>query len=123
MKKILVTGSTGFIGSYVIKELLMHDVEIIASSINEKRAKEKSWYQQVRYIPLDIAQLGQHANYFQFFDRPDIVIHLAWEGLPNYRSSFHLEKNLPHHFTLLTNLSENGLNDLTVTGTCLEYGM
>ena len=51
------------------------------------------------------------------------MIHLAWEGLPNYKSLFHFESNLPKHCLLLKNLIENGLNDLVVTGTCLEYGM
>ena len=51
------------------------------------------------------------------------MIHLAWEGLPNYKSSFHEEINLPRHLALLTNIIKNGLNDLTVTGTCFEYGM
>ena len=62
-------------------------------------------------------------NYFLFFNEPDIAIHLAWEGLPNYKSSFHTEINLPRHKILLKNLIQNGLKDLTVTGTCLEYGM
>jgi nucleoside-diphosphate-sugar epimerase len=51
------------------------------------------------------------------------MIHLAWEGLPNYKSSFHKEINLPRHFSLLQNLIQNGLKDLAVTGTCFEYGM
>ena len=51
------------------------------------------------------------------------MIHLAWEGLPNYKADFHLTKNLPLQKALLTNLLQNGLKDLTVTGTCFEYGM
>ena len=42
MKKILVTGATGFIGNYVIEELLKHDVEIIATSSNEEKAKQQT---------------------------------------------------------------------------------
>ena len=51
------------------------------------------------------------------------MIHLAWEGLPNYKAAFHIETNLPGHFAFLTNLVKSGLTNLTVTGTCFEYGM
>src|SRR5258706_4347439 len=121
--KVLVTGATGFIGNYVIEQLQKYDVEIIASSVNEKKAKEKSWHQHVKYIPFDFTAIDQRINYYQFFNEPDILIHLAWEGLPNYKSSFHTEINLPRHLALLSNFIENGLKDITVTGTCLEYGM
>jgi nucleoside-diphosphate-sugar epimerase len=123
MKKVLVTGATGFIGIYVIKELLKHDVEIIATSSNEEKAKQQLWFDDVKYIPFDFAHLDSTINYFLYFNEPDIVIHLAWEGLPNYKSSFHIETNLPRHESLLENLIQNGVKDITVTGTCLEYGM
>ena len=123
MKKVLVTGATGFIGNYVVEELLKYDVEIIASSSNREKAGRETWYGHVRYIPFDFANYSQSENYFKFFNEPDILIHLAWEGLPNYKSNFHTDINLPRHLALLTNFIENGLKDLTVTGTCLEYGM
>jgi len=77
----------------------------------------------VSYISFDLTQVDSALNYFDFFQQPDLMIHLAWEGLPNYKSSFHTEENLPRHFAILNNLIKNGLRDLTVTGTCLEYGM
>lgn len=123
MKKVLVTGATGFIGNHVVEELLKHNLEIIASSSNKETAGKKAWYSYVDYIPFDFTKYDQAENYFKFFHEPDILIHLAWEGLPNYKSNFHTEINLPRHIALLTNFIENGLTNLTVTGTCLEYGM
>jgi dTDP-6-deoxy-L-talose 4-dehydrogenase (NAD+) len=43
--------------------------------------------------------------------------------LPAYKAAFHLETNLPRHFAFLRNMVQNGLPDLSVTGTCFEYGM
>src|SRR5260221_4132044 len=123
MKKVLVTGATGFVGHYVVKELLRYGYTVIASSANEQKATKTSWFDKVTYISFDLEQFNQTINYYHFFKQPDLMIHLAWEGLPNYKSSFHLEQNLPRHLNLLTNLIKNGLTDLTVTGTCLEYGM
>jgi dTDP-6-deoxy-L-talose 4-dehydrogenase (NAD+) len=51
------------------------------------------------------------------------VIHLAWEGLPNYKSSHHLETELPRQFQFLKGLIVAGLPSLLVSGTCFEYGM
>jgi len=123
MKKVLVTGATGFIGNYVIGELLKQHVEVVATSSNEEKAKQQLWFDDVNYIAFDFNLLDSSTNYFLYFNQPDAVIHLAWEGLPNYKSSFHLEKNLPKHKNFLQNLIEYGLKDLTVTGTCLEYGL
>lgn len=121
--KVLVTGATGFIGNYVVKELLKHNHLVIASSANASKAQQAEWYVDVSYRPFDLANFDDSLNYYDFFDQPDLMIHLAWEGLPNYKSSFHEEINLPRHFAFLTNLIVNGLPDLTVTGTCFEYGM
>ena len=121
--KVLVTGATGFVGNYVMKELLAGGHELIATSSDEEKARLTSWYNSVKYIPLDLASFDPSTDYFQFFSEPDLVIHLAWEGLPNYKSPFHEEINLPRHLAFLTNLVKNGLQDLSVTGTCFEYGM
>ena len=123
MKKILVTGATGFIGHHVIKLLLEREYQVIATSVHLKKAMVQPWFKQVKYIAFDLNNFNPEIDYFKFFDEPDLLIHLAWEGLPNYKETFHLEENLPRHFSFLTNLIEHGLKDITVTGTCFEYGM
>jgi len=121
--KILVTGATGFIGNYVVEELLRRNLQVTASSSNEGKASKANWFNKVSYIPFDLKDFSNDINYYEFFQQPDAMIHLAWEGLPNYKSSFHEKINLPRHFLFLSNLISNGLSDLTVTGTCFEYGM
>jgi nucleoside-diphosphate-sugar epimerase len=123
MKKILVTGATGFIGNYVIEQLLQKGCTVIATSSSAGKAKEANWYPHVRYMALDLKDLDDHVDYYMYFDSPDAMIHLAWEGLPNYKDAFHVAENLPRHYRFLKNLLQNGLHDLTVSGTCLEYGM
>jgi nucleoside-diphosphate-sugar epimerase len=121
--KVLVTGSTGFIGNYVVEELLKQGHEVITSSANTQKAETQTWFKKVKYISLDLSQLDITVDYYRHFTQPDKMIHLAWEGLPNYKDSFHLDQNLPRHLSFLTNIIRNGLKDLTVTGTCFEYGM
>jgi len=123
MKKILVTGATGFIGDYVIRRLLAKGFPVVATSASAEKAAGYSWYQQVEYKPFDLRAVSETENYYSFFNRPDALIHLAWEGLPNYKSEFHLQDNLPRHFGFIKNLVKQGVKDVTVTGTCFEYGM
>jgi nucleoside-diphosphate-sugar epimerase len=123
MNKVLVTGATGFIGQHVVRELLRQGYTVVATSIHADRAVSCDWYADVTYIPFDFAQFDPGVNYRAFFDHPDALIHLAWEGLPQYTAPFHIDSNLPRHLTLLTNLIEQGVRDITVTGTCFEYGI
>ena len=124
MKKILVTGATGFIGNYVVAELLKDkNCIIIASSSSLEKAKKSDWFSSVQYIPFNLKEFDSSVNYYQYFNQPDAIIHLAWEGLPNYKASFHLNENLPRHFSFLSNCIKHGLTDVTITGTCFEYGM
>lgn len=118
--KILVTGATGFIGNYVINELLKGDYEIIATARSKKKDIYSSWLHKVTYFSANLNE--DKKDWFTFFNEPDKLIHLAWENLPNYKELFHFERNLPNNYLFLKNLIENGLGDITVTGTCFEYG-
>lgn len=53
----------------------------------------------------------------------DVLLHLAWDGLPNYRAPFHFETELPAQYAFLRRTIGAGLKKLVVTGTCFEYGM
>lgn len=121
--KVLVTGATGFIGNYVVDELLGNGHQVITSSSNEAKAKGFTWFDKTSYVPFDFRSFDEHIDYWSFFDRPEKLIHLAWDGLPDYKAAFHEEITAPLHFSFLQNLIRFGLRDLTVTGTCFEYGM
>jgi nucleoside-diphosphate-sugar epimerase len=121
--KVLVTGATGFIGNYVVEELLKKGYIVIASSTGRAKASNAPWYANVTFVPFNLQDFSDEVDYFHFFMKPDAMIHLAWEGLPNYKDAFHEERNLPRHFAFLSNMIRHGLSNLTVTGTCFEYGM
>ena len=123
MKKVLVTGATGFIGNYVITQLLHNNCQVIASSSSIENARKASWFDKVTYIPFNLNDFDSSTNYYNYFDQPDAIIHLAWQGLPNYKADFHTTINLPLQYNFLQNIIVNGCADITVTGTCFEYGM
>jgi dTDP-6-deoxy-L-talose 4-dehydrogenase (NAD+) len=122
MSKVLVTGATGFIGTHVVGELLRLGHEVVATSADPLRARSWTWYAQTTYKPLDLGE-NRAEDLMAYFGQPDALLHLAWEGLPDYKGLFHFEDNLPRHYRFLKNLVVHGLKDITVAGTCQEYGM
>lgn len=121
MERVLVTGSTGFIGRHVVPLLLKRELEVVTTSRDEKKARQFDWYNKTEYKPCDI--YNKDVDFFRFFGEPEVIIHLAWDGLPNYKSSFHVEKNLPANYHFLKNFLDGGVKKMVVTGTCYEYGM
>jgi len=119
--RILVTGATGFIGNHLIPALLEKNIEVIATYRNKTSAQTLPWANDVEWCHLDI--FSPPENPFATLGMPDRMIHLAWHGLPNYKDSFHLNKNLPADTLLLQQMFEGGLSHMLVTGTCFEYGM
>ena len=117
--KVAVTGASGFIGRHVLTDLLQHGVEIVAVTREASRLTGLS--EAVRIVEMDISQPAP--DYFEKMGRPDVLIHLAWDGLPNYKSRHHFETELPRQYHFLESMIEAGLPSLVVTGTCFEYGM
>ena len=121
---ILITGATGFIGCRVVEYLASHsEHELIATSIESKEKAELLCpaLKNATYIQKNLNE--KEDNYYTFFEKPDCVIHLSWEGLPNYNELFHIERNLPVNFYFAKNMIQNGLADITIAGTCFEYGL
>lgn len=119
--KVLVTGATGFIGTYVINELLKQDVEIIATSTSKEKAKQKTWFSHVTYVEHDINNVFE--DLFKIFHQPESIIHLAWRGLPNYKDLFHVEEEMMAQYFFIKKLVEQGVRNINITGTCFEYGL
>ena len=117
--KVAVTGASGFVGRHVLAELRKYDVEIVAISRDATRLNDLG--RDVHVVEMDIA--GSALDSFNILGKPDVLIHLAWDGLPNYKSLHHFETELPRHYQFLKNMVESGLASMIITGTCFEYGM
>jgi len=117
--KVAVTGATGFIGRHVVAELVRRSIApVLVLRPSSTLPAEMASLPVAR---IDLAK--PPADAYEAMARPDALIHLAWGGLPNYRSLHHFETELPQQYAFLRQLVEAGLPRLVVTGTCFEYGM
>jgi nucleoside-diphosphate-sugar epimerase len=116
--KIAITGASGFIGKHVMNCFARKDIELVAVTRQKDLSKN---YHNIKIIEHDIADLSK--NTFKKLGKPDLLVHLAWDGLPNYNSLHHFETELPKQYNFLKLMVESGLKSLFVTGTCFEYGM
>lgn len=119
---ILVTGATGFIGSYVVEELLCRGEKVITTSRSQNGAKRATWFGKTEHIVFDIKNVTDE-NLSIYFSSPDTIIHLAWGDLDNYNSSKHIEDHLSNHYKFIKNLVQSGVSNIVVSGTCFEYGL
>ena len=117
--KIVVTGASGFVGRYVLAALRTHEVDVVAVTRNALHLSGID--PSIQIFEMDIADFD--TNIFEQLGCPDVLIHLAWDGLPNYKSLHHFETELPRQYQFLKHMVESGLSSMIVTGTCFEYGM
>lgn len=120
MKKILVTGANGFIGRHVIRRLGRENVEIIATSLEPSILPELQSPGLV-YKTLDIGDPS--VDVVNILGRPDVLIHLAWPGLDNFKDERHYLEYMPASYAFLKKMIQAGVNNINIIGTCLEYGM
>ena len=98
--KALVTGATGFIGKHLARDLLRAGWRLSLAVRSPEKARSLGFGETVTAFKLDLGHLPD-VDLWTYLGRPDVAFHLAWEGLPNYASLHHLEKNAPRQYQFL----------------------
>lgn len=82
MKKVIVTGATGFIGTNVVNELCLKGIEVIAIVRRGSRNIYKLDRYNIRIIECDLCEIQSLAE--KINDRDiDTIYHFMWQGVSN----------------------------------------
>lgn len=118
--RIAITGATGFIGRNLIASLQSSEHEVMAI-VQPDSCVPESWnFGNVKIASCSLLN-DQHLLFCLKQFGPEVVIHLAWTGIPH----FSLENCLTN-IQISTNLinavsSLESVHRLVVAGSCLEY--
>jgi nucleoside-diphosphate-sugar epimerase len=112
--RILLTGGCGFIGKYLLPLLDKHKILMIG------RRDFEGLQENISYVQGNISNLSELEEKIKAFS-PEVCIHLAWEGIPDYSFSTCL-KNFNASIRLFDFLSRIDCKTIFAAGTCWEYG-
>lgn len=111
--KILVTGANGYLGQGVVKQLLDDGNDVIATDFYSSNIDNRAVLKECDIFSLE--------NPFEYFEKPEVVLHLAWRDGFVHNSNAHLE-DLPKHYEFLKKMIEAGISKVVVLGSMHEIG-
>ena len=113
--RIILTGASGFIGKKLVKSLVAAGHTLLALLRNPENNSSGD-FKVLTYgigdpLPLEVHDFS-----------PEILIHLAWEGIPDFSVEMCL-KNVDNQVRFLNHMkSLPSLKKVIVSGSCVEYG-
>lgn len=111
--KILVTGANGYLGQGIVKSILDFGHEVVAVDFNTNYIDNRANKIECNLFGID--------DPYNYFEKPDILLHLAWkDGFVHY-SNAHID-DLPNHFNFIKKMAEAGVKQIAVMGSMHEIG-
>ena len=112
-KKILVTGANGFLGQGIVTELINRKFDVIATDFTDDKIDKRAKIMCENIFELD--------DPFNYFNQPDILLHLAWRDGFVHNSMNHIN-DLPNHFLFIKKMIDSGCKHVSVLGSMHEVG-
>ena len=111
--KVLVTGANGYLGQGIVKHILNCGQQVVATDFRDDRIDDRA-----QKMPCNLFEVKDPYNYF---GRPDVLLHLAWrDGFVHY-SDAHID-DLPKHYAFIKAFAESGVKTIAAMGSMHEVG-
>ena len=119
MKTAILTGGTGFLGFWLLKELVKHDVYVYVVVRNcSTRLGRLIGVSGIKIVELDMENISELPY---FINTADVFYHLAWEG---ERNDFPSQmKNIKWAVDSIQAAGRIGVKQFIATGSQAEYGI
>ena len=114
--KILVTGADGYLGQGIVKKLLDKGATVVASVYD--KAQNVSLDSRAIVKRCDIFEIEKP---FEYFEEPDVLLHLAWRDGFVHFSDAHLN-DLPKHVKFVSDFAISPVHTISVMGSMHEIG-
>lgn len=111
--KILITGANGYLGRGIVKHVLKYGHEVIATDFKIKNEDKGVITKECNLFEIE--------KPFEYFDKPDVLVHLAWRDGFVHNSDAHI-LDLPNHYKFIKNMCESGIKQIAVMGSMHEIG-
>lgn len=115
MKRILVTGASGYIGRHVVTQLLKDNCEVLVADLN------LDCFSDEEVVKINESIFSDDELIYEKMGCPDVCLHLAWQDGFKHNSHAHLS-NLSKHYNFIANMLAGGLKQIAVMGTMHEIG-
>lgn len=111
--KVLITGANGYIGHGIVRKFLEHGHDVVAADLNIENIDSRADIKKCDIFQIDSPYL--------YFNKPEMLVHLAWKDGCSHYSSSHIA-NLFHHDSFIRHFCESGVEKIAVTGSVHEIG-
>lgn len=115
---VIVTGASGFVGRYVVAELVQRGHAVTALVRNPAVAQSLSAMSGAKVVAFDLSD-----PYLpDVVDNSGTLIHCAWGDVRDHGSIRHIEDYMFNSYRFIKNAAARGVSKVIVTGTSWEYG-
>lgn len=111
--RILITGANGYLGQGIVIAALDKGIDVIVADCRDDYIDSRAKKYCCNIFEID--------NPYEYFGRPDVLLHLAWrDGFIHY-SNTHIDE-LPRHYEFVRKFAESGVGRIAVMGSMHEVG-
>lgn len=111
--KVLVTGANGYLGQGIVKHILDNGTSVVATDIQIDHIDSRA-----ERVACDLFSID---NPYDYFGKPDVILHLAWrDGFVHYSENHIID--LPRHYSFLNKFAQSDIKVIAAMGSMHEIG-